>query len=445
MPTYYVDDGGSATAPFDTWAKAATSLSALNDAVAFAAGDIVYIGHDHVCQFTHSANRTITGPTSGAPCMIISVTQGSSPPQYQASTTNQIDTTEGAYDLIFDGSFALYGICMAAGDDFFLTSTLGEAIRLDGCTLKHAAGKSIRVSVLATTRLTNCVFDLSADGTTNRDVSLFFLGGAGFFEIRDCSFVNPGYRTKRLIEESGGDAVEISGCDFSGFPNTFGAIYNTLSSKTIVSNCVSGETFVIDDSAAGTNPYSDGQVVVSNFGVADAPAFFYQKTSSGRIISSSSTYRTGGASFEGVNGSWLVIIGGAYAERFESFPARLPYIYGYLSSAGSKTFDLYITNDTADFTDAEVWLQVEYLGTANSPKWELATDQRATITTTAAAQTDDTTSTWVGTGPAFTYKQKLSVTATVAEEGQFRARVCVGVASISAARNFFIDPKVTVS
>jgi hypothetical protein len=75
----------------------------------------------------------------------------------------------------------------------------------------------------------------------------------------------------------------------------------------------------------------------------------------------------------------------------------------------------------------------------------MVTDQRATITTTAAAQDDDTTSTWVGTGPSFTYKQKLSVTATVAEEGQYRARVCVGVASIASSRYFYIDPKVTVS
>jgi hypothetical protein len=121
------------------------------------------------------------------------------------------------------------------------------------------------------------------------------------------------------------------------------------------------------------------------------------------------------------------------------------WIYGYIGSTGSKTFDLYITNDTADFTDAEVWLEVEYLGTADGAKWDRATDQRATITTTAAAQADDTTSTWNGTGPSFTYKQKLSVTATVAEEGQFRARVCVGVASIASSRYFYIDPKVTVS
>ena len=72
--------------------------------------------------------------------------------------------------------------------------------------------------------------------------------------------------------------------------------------------------------------------------------------------------------------------------------------------------------------------------------WTLASDQRATITTTAVAQTDDTTSTWVGSGPAYTYKQKLSTTVTIGEVGQIRARVVTGVASIASSRNFYIDP-----
>jgi hypothetical protein len=132
------------------------------------------------------------------------------------------------------------------------------------------------------------------------------------------------------------------------------------------------------------------------------------------------------------------------ANSFEDSPFVTNWIYGEVASTGSKTFTVYITNDTADFTDAQVWLEVEYLGTAEEANTTLASDHR-TITTTAANQTDDTTSTWNGTGPSFTYKQSLAVTATVGETGQSRARVCVGVASIASSRYFYIDPKVTVS
>ena len=66
MSVYYVDDGGDNTTGA-AWATAYTSLSALDDAVAIASGDIIYIGHDHVCQYAHAAHRVITGPASGAP------------------------------------------------------------------------------------------------------------------------------------------------------------------------------------------------------------------------------------------------------------------------------------------------------------------------------------------------------------------------------------------
>jgi hypothetical protein len=34
MTVYYVDDGGSSTSPYDTWAKAATPINTLDAAIA---------------------------------------------------------------------------------------------------------------------------------------------------------------------------------------------------------------------------------------------------------------------------------------------------------------------------------------------------------------------------------------------------------------------------
>ena len=48
MTTYYVDDGGSQTAPYDTYPKAETTMAALIAAVGgFAADDEIHAGHDH--------------------------------------------------------------------------------------------------------------------------------------------------------------------------------------------------------------------------------------------------------------------------------------------------------------------------------------------------------------------------------------------------------------
>jgi hypothetical protein len=187
---------------------------------------------------------------------------------------------------------------------------------------------------------------------------------------------------------------------------------------------------------SGTN------ILATNVGNTDAPTSLRNHTYFGTITSSILIYRSSGATIEGIANSWLVT---TTANCNEYAPFHSPWIYGLVSSTGSKTFDTYITNDTGDFTNAQVWLEVEYLATSDSPVWTLASDQRATITTTAADQDDDTTSTWVGSGPAYTYKQRLRVTATVGETGQFRARVVTGIASIASTRYFHIDPLVTVT
>jgi hypothetical protein len=443
MATYYVDDGGSATSPYDTWAKAATSLSALDDAITFASGDIIYIGHNHVCQFTHSTNRVFSGPTSNPPCLIISATQGSSPPTYQPSTTKQVDVTEGAYNITFDGAFGLYGISIATGNVLTLAgSDLDESIYAEDCNFMLAANQILGCGSATKTTLINCTIDLSADGTTNRTAAIFFANNGSIVDIRDISFVSAGYRTGAIFNQSGGRATwNVSGCDFSGFDSSCEIVDSATESVYTFNNCLLGATFTPTTAIARSAFFCS----LYNCGSSDEPTSLYLLNDFGSIISTSSIYRTSGAEIETIAAALLVTTS---ARCSEASPVYSPWIYGEVASTGSKTFTVYITNDTADFTDAEVWLEVEYLGTADEANTTLVSDHR-TITTTAANQTDDTTSVWVGlnnSGQGLAdYMQSLSVTATVGETGQYRARVCVGVASIAGSRYFYIDPKVTVS
>lgn len=448
MTVYYVDDGGSATAPYDTWAKAATSLSALDDAVAFASDDIVYIGHDHVCQYVHAASRTITGPTTGRPTIIISATTGSDPPAYQKSATDQVDTSEGAYGLTFDGSFALHGVRMKCGtaDPTFLNPDNDEAIGFSAdCTMALGAGRSLAIggaNASALICLKNFTIDLTADGTTPRSaVAVDF--GNGIYEINGLAFVNAAYRTGTVLRQaSGAGRVMIDGADFSGFTNATNCeiVGAMISPRAQLVNCLTKSSPTLINAA--TSRYPGNEILLVNVGPVDDPIALTLLRYGGDLVSSTAIVRTGGASIEDIACSWLVT---TTANCGENAPFYSPWIYGHITTTGSKTFDVCITNDTADFTDAEVWMEVEYMGAADSPLYTLGSDQRATITTTPAAQTDDTTSTWTGAGPSYTYKQKLSVTATVNETGLYRARVAVGVTSIASSRYFYVDPKVTVS
>ena len=428
-----------------SWGAAYTSVSALDDVFTFASGDIVCIGHDHVCQYAHTASRTITLPASGLPTVFISATTGSNPPTYQASTTNQIDTSEGAYSLTFDGSFAMYGCRVNTGTDFYIYPDNNEVALLDSVTMAVAADKGVVIGQTSgQIYLYNCTIDLTADGTTPRSGQVVGSGALDFaLKIKNLNFVNAGYRTGVIFAQSASSdgRLEVSGSDFSGFTNATVCEITTgiMSGATTFSNCKTAATWT--PASTGT-PSTMGRITFINCGSSNAPTYLYDSRLYGEIVSTTSIYRSSGATVEGVANSWLVT---TTTSCSQDEPYYSPEIHGYISSTGSKTFDLYITNDTADFYDNEVWLEIDYLGTASSGQWSNKTDYMADRLATAAVQTDDTTSTWNGSGPSYTYKQKLSVTATVNTAGMFRARVCVGVASIASTRKFYIDPLVTVS
>lgn len=439
---FFVDDGGDGTTE-DSWATADTSINNLQGEYTFASGEIVYFGADSQCQATNSAALTLTGPTSGIPVYFISSTVGSgSTVSYSKGTGNQIDTTESAYNIVFDGSFALYGMKMVAGQHWTLNNDDDELFYAYDCTIVPGSQDQVQVSNSASSsqQFVNCVFDFTRTSSGTTTTCLLLRGNVA---ILGGSVANITNRTGAFLYGAGaGTEVKISGFDFSAAPSTLELVAGAADYAV-----VTGSNIKLPASFAGfvAADYTRlGSVFLTNCTVSgsEAPEQLYYKNMLGVCQNGGSgIYRTGGATVEGTATAWLITTGSYVSE---GSPFFTPWIYGVIDSTGSKTFTLYISNDTADFTDAETWLEVEYLGTSNDPNTTYGSDHR-TITTSAVAQTDDTTSTWNGSGPSFTYKQSLAATGTVNETGQYRARVAVGVASIGSARNFYIDPKVTVS
>jgi hypothetical protein len=446
LTTYFVNDDGSATDPFDTWAKAATSINTLDAAKTLASGDIVYFGHDHNCAAVNGASLTITCPASGLPVIFISATTGSSPPTYQKGTGTQIDTTENtAYDIILDGSIALYGIHVKAGRDISFTADSNEQAFSEDCTLSVGNGGAIHFVGGGRQFHKKVVVDLR--DSAGASGYAFIMRNACLAEINGVSFSGTTAGEQRTGAIIGGEGVNggmylIDGADFSGFTNATSCELVDLSSvsllgQAVFTNCKTKSGVVMSAAAPGPN----STAIFTNVGPADEPTALTLVDAYGTLASSAAVTRTGGGQIEGVGFAWLIT---TTAGCGEGAPFQTPWIYGLLSATGSTTFDVYITNDTADFTDAQVWIEVEYLATSDSAMWTRVDDHRV-ITTTAVDQADDTTSTWAGGAAGFdTFKQKLSVTATVGETGQFRARVCVGLASIASTRDFYIDPAVFV-
>lgn len=429
MATRYIDDGGDNSDGL-TWAKAYTSINSLITSEASfltTGGNIVYFAHDMQCQATNSAALTIQGPSiAGSPVHFISVTNGTT--TYQKGTGKQIDTTEGSYRLTFDGAFLLHGLHVAAGEDVnFTITTHLEMIVTEDLTIESGDDGQVRPGI---SRHKNLTIDLGADSvqrTSNPiDGTGNSLGG-----MDGVTFLNASLRSGETFYFI--DRGFICGVDASSFTHaSWGGLVDGGVNRTplTLSNCKTPATWA---PVGAGSPAGDGRVMIYNSGPADAPTYHYIKTRPGTLVSSSSISRTGGAEIESTATSWLIETT-SLCTTGEYFYTE--WIYGVVDATGSKNFDLFIVNDAGDFTDAEVQLEVQYLGTASEANWDLADD---------STLSDDTTSTWSGSGPSYTYKQRLRLTATVNETGQYRARVLVKKTSIADTDYFYVDPLVTVS
>jgi len=111
------------------------------------------------------------------------------------------------------------------------------------------------------------------------------------------------------------------------------------------------------------------------------------------------------------------------------------------TTGSSKTVTVDILHDSAtNLTDAEVWLEVQYLGTSGYPDSTFISDAKADVLATAADQST-AGGTWTTTGMTNPNTQQLSVTFTPQEKGPFICRVLLAKASYT----IYVDPLAVVS
>lgn len=135
-------------------------------------------------------------------------------------------------------------------------------------------------------------------------------------------------------------------------------------------------------------------------------------------------------------------------QRLESpeLPAR------FNSTIGTPiTVTVEIIHDTASlagqgagtafaFTNDEVWLEVQYLGTSGTPVSTFASSAKATVLSAATDQPASVLG-WTTTGMTTPVKQKLSVTFTPQKAGYLQAKVVLAKAN----KTLMVDPLMTVT
>lgn len=226
--------------------------------------------------------------------------------------------------------------------------------------------------------------------------------------------------------------LDVEGFDFSNLASTFNLMSgtsNTQNTNLRFSNCKMPASW----SGLLVGPLVDTAITVEawNLDDGDTNYKFQREVYEGSIKQDTGTYMTGGST-DGTTGFSIKMASSANAE----FPALPLYTFEMAvrneTVGAAKTATVEITHsEAADLTDAEIWLEVSYLGTSGFPLSTIITDRIATILGTPAAQTSSTQA-WTGAG---TRKQKLAVTFTPQEKGDLIWRVALAKASATVYVN----------
>jgi len=423
------DDTGDGS----TWALAKKTLQAAITAAG--AGGTVYLADTH--SETIAANYTITLPVSGNdPVKVITsdVLTGTSVSYVKASAA-QIITTGGLYDIIFDGSGTFIGCSFSVVDDYIVAVTIGERVALIDCTLEYS--NNSRFTTTGTDgslyiRDTGFIFNQTSSSAlapivfTTTEIAVEFVNNT--FSFASGAATN---FTGSVIGTGDNINLQCKDIDFSAFTEVDAVFTLDTNSPShiFVDGCKIPSGVLIFDSVY----FSDYRGVWAtrcdgnNYGILHLSYW-------GELTDADKT-RTGGAS-DGDAFAWKVVTTAACGLGESYFTQWMPV---WIPATGSKTFTVYIGNASADLTDTECWLEVEYLGTASSTLPILATNRNADLLAAGTAHTDDTGSTWSGGG--LTYMQSLAKTVTIAKAGLAQVRV----AFVKPSATVYIDPLVTVS
>jgi hypothetical protein len=436
MPTYYVKSGAGGTADGSSWTNAFTTLAAA--AAVDAAGDTIYVSQAHAESSGSLISVSLTG-TLGSPVQVICANDGAEPPTAVATTATVTGTNS---QIQLSGNFYYYGIVFSASDTMTLSGTLNTHTVFEQCKFRitDTGANSDTITTNVTSNTTCQTF------TEWRDCSIRF-GNAvqkiyhvnGVFRWHGGSIESGGAAITHLVSGNSANSnsnIEIEGVDLSQGAQAMTIFRADQTGHFVIRNCK------LPASWSGT--LTTGTAVVGhrsemhNCDSGDTNYALWVQDYCGSTRHETTIKRTGGAS-DGTTGiSWKMV-----STANTDYPMHTlvsPEIVAWNDTTGSSvTATLEVVTDNVTLTDAECWIEVQYLGTSGAPVGSFATD-RATLLATPANQTTSS-ETWTTTGLGTPVKQKLAVTFTPQEKGFVHARVHLAKASTTV----YVCPKLSVA
>lgn len=448
MAILHVAAAGSNTSPYETWAKAATSLPTA--VAAMAAGDILYIDSG----FTETSTSSLTFPgTLAAPNHALVCTHSG------ASGADALATgavfTNSTTSCTIGGNVYVYGLgvvgssASASGYTFGTTAVTFPVF--ESCAFSFS-GASNSVVAFGTSSasgnevtLINCTFQFN--DTRQR------VGIQSFVNIIGGSWLSGGTSPTGVFNMgygARGAKLEISGFDFSNLSAGTNIVQASTAGNTWTANLSNCKLPASWSGVAWVTPAAGGHV---NMSICSDGAQNYDVTVSDyttAVVDETTIVLSGGAS----NGTTTFSrkMDSAANVEYPVMIARGPPMMQWVASSGSaKTATVEFVHDTnvaagqgagasSAFQDDEWWLEVTYLGSSATPIASVADSAKADVLA-AAADITSSSVTWTTTGMTTPVKQKFVVTFTQAMSGYIIGRVCCGKAS----KTIYYNPAMTVA
>lgn len=443
MATLHVWHGGSNTSPYDTWAKAATTMATALAAATNA--DTILAADDHA--FTANANITWTFPTSPG-LRVISTNRTSGLPSPGA--TESIGAVNARFQAL--NSAYVYGVTVNGSTDnssscdirLHVTTANGCVQLWDESALNlNSAFNGMRIFLGETpsTSGDDIAIDfrkctLKSGGHANNGIE----PRQGRFNFDECTFTGTTHTTQWWVKSGYLSQVTCHDCDFSGAT----AVTTMVSTENVPSACTF--QFIKPKLPSSVAMLSSGsglgkggpEVWLLDGSSGDTHGLFGYYTQQGSAVSDQSTYLTAGVAGQ----SWKITTTSAVSRGNPFFLPWVP-VYHTGTSAITPYFECLRNDGTATkYTDAEVWAVFSAKATSGSTKGTQYRD-RAGLLDAGTAQADGAgTGAWTigsSNSPA-SFKCDSGSSFTPAEVGDLVGRLVVAVPSL--AGTLHVDPVV---
>lgn len=447
MTDYYLRSAdGSDASDGLTWANAFATL--LKGITTMAAGDNLFVADAHDESAAGDLSLDFSIGTPAAPLRVLCVDDTGDPePPTALATGAKVGSGGGSgHQILFGAGYAyIYGIEFLSNRGG--TSSTGDLHMkhsdpwiywMEQCKLNMDSTSSAAMIQLGTDssggegnalHMVECILEFSNVAQT--------LFPAGTITMVGGSII--GNQTALITLQTGGQlAIEMNGVDLSALVSGDSLVdVGLIANSGIVDflHCKLGAAVAL---TTGTWGGTAARIRLIGSDSADTNYRYEEASYQGDLTTETTIIRTGGAS-DGTTGFSHKMVSSAGPEFFA--PMHGPWINGWIDSTGSKTIKAQIVHDSVtNLQDDEVWIEVDYQSATATPEFSRADDRMADIFATAADQSL-TGDTWTTTGMTNPNTQDLSVTKTVNEKGNFRARVVLAKPSYT----IYACPKIEVT